>query len=170
MFTIDISTVKHNKVICCKVLKILDCILHFSSEFHLLFFLNLSPLKSLYYPLVCPVLRYSSILCDLSTVCACITIERVQRKFLRITTHKLNIPHSPYRFTLVLHIFNIYFSAYHRYESSQIYLSYLLFSYSLLFLSLINFQVPSHTTCLNHNRCSFSNFLDNSSIFCFMRT
>lgn len=56
-FTRDLSPVQHIEDTCCKALKILEFILHFSFKFYLL-----SHLKSLYCFLVCHVLEYDNVL------------------------------------------------------------------------------------------------------------
>lgn len=168
-FTPDLSPILHIENMCCRALKILGFVLRSSASFQLL-----SPLKSLYCALVRPLLEYGSVLWDPSTACASASIERVQRKFLRIAAYRLNIPHPPHDYTSVLHALNISSLADRRHMSNLTFLSNLLSGKidSPFLLSQINFKAPSRTTrCsdLFHIPRSSSNYLDNSPLVRLMR-
>lgn len=169
-FTRDLSPTIHIEDICCRALKVLGFVLRSSATFQLL-----SPLKSLYCALVRPLLEYGSVLWDPSTASASASIERVQRKFLRIAAYRLNIPHPPHDYTPVIRVLNISSLANRRHESNLSFLSNLLSGKidSPFLLSQINFRVPSRTTrCSDpfHIPFSSSNYLENSPLVRLMRT
>lgn len=102
-------------------------------------------------------------------------IERVQRKFLRLTSYKLSIPCTPHDYSSVLCILGLSSLADYRQEANLRFLSNLLCNQidSLILLSYINFKVPSGTT-----RYSFpfhiphlpSNFCKNVPLYCLLRS
>lgn len=86
-------------------------------------------------------LKYSIILWDHFTTSASIMVERAQRKFLCIATHRLNIPHS---FFTCLNISTLMDP---RHTLNRSFLSNLLFTKtdSPIFLSHENFRIPVQT-------------------------
>lgn len=82
--TRNLSPVKHIEEVCCKALTVLGFILRPCSEFFLL-----SSFKALYYDRVHSIFVHENILWNPYTTCTCVVVEGVQRKFLRIATHRL---------------------------------------------------------------------------------
>lgn len=85
-------------------------------------------------------------------------VEKFQRKFLRIAAYRFNIPHPPYYHAPVLRALNISISV----DCRNL--------FNLLFLSNL---LSIHTIdcfVLFHIDCSYSNFLENSSLVHLIRT
>lgn len=147
------------------VYKVLDFILQSFSEFQLL-----SPLKALYCTLVYPAFeQYSISQVHFLLQCQCYAkVQRVQRKFLSIDAHQLNIPYPIHNYAYFLYALNIIIAK--RQHESNLFFLYILLSVKIDFLTLlfhVNYSVLMHTTRvsvpLNTSYCSF-NCLANSAL------
>ena len=165
ILTRTLSPNKHIELICCKALKVLGFVLRSSQLFHLVL-----PLKILYCTLVRPIIEYGSVLWDSDTVSASASVERVQRRFLRIVSFRFQIPCPvPHDYSPVLCKLGLTSLADRRQASNISFLSNLLTGKidSPTLLSLINFKVPPVPFHIPH---SSNNFLSNSPINRLMRT
>jgi Reverse transcriptase (RNA-dependent DNA polymerase) len=143
IFTHNFSPNKHIESISCKSLKLLGFISRITQEFHLS-----SSFMSLYCSLVRPTLEYGSVLWDPQTACASATIERVQRKFLRLAAFRLNIAHPPHDYSPILQTLHLSSLADRRHISNLSFLSKLfsnkIDSHELI--SFLNFKILIRST------------------------
>lgn len=160
---------KHIETRCCKAFKLLGFIFRISREFHLS-----SSLKTLYCSLIRPIVEYGSVIWDPVTSSHKITLERVQRKFLRLAAFALHIQCPPHDYTPVLEKLSLLSLSDRRHQTNLNFLSNILSGRidCPSILSLIKFKIPARSTrsCTNfHIPFSNSNYQSNSPLIRLMR-
>jgi len=87
----DLDPRPHIEYVCCKAFKTLRFVLRLCRDFRL----SLS-YKVLCYALVRPIVEHGAFIWDPHYLNDCLRLERVQRKFMRYASFRLNIPCEPH--------------------------------------------------------------------------